>query len=285
MSNTFHFLRPFWLLSIIVLLILIVRLWKNRGEAAWASICDPHLLPYLMINSKKNRRHYILASLFLSILFMIIALAGPTWSRLPIPTYQQITPRVLLLDISDNMLSTALTPNLFTRAKFVMHDIFTHSDAGQWGLVVFTGEPFVVSPITEDPKTIDALLPMLTPDIMPVGGYQLSKALKKAATLITQAGYIKGQILLITARPADDEALEVVKTLANKGVQTSVMPMLAPDISPSLFEPLADAGKGTIVPFSNNMAFLLKWLRKQPEQFSYIRQDENNIQLWRDEGR
>src|SRR5262249_40593683 len=162
---------PWWLLAALPLLGLLWSLWRQSPRVlAWAAVCDRHLLEYLMQSKGQGRRHLALLSLFISGLCMCISLAGPTWSRLPVPLFKQIQPRVLVLDMSNAMLENDLTPDRLTRAKFKLHDLFKRRDIGQFGLVVYTGEPFVVSPLTDDARTIDSLLSSLSPDIMPVEG-------------------------------------------------------------------------------------------------------------------
>lgn len=282
----FHFLRPWWLLTILPLLGLLWFLWRQSPRLeAWAAVCDGHLLKHLVQSKGQGRRHLALSSLFISILCMIISISGPTWSRLPVPSYQQIQPRVLVLDMSEAMLAQDLAPDRLTRAKFKLHDLFKRRDVGQFGLVVYTGEPFVVSPLTDDAQTIDALLSSLSPDIMPVEGQHLEAALEEAGQLLANAGYKQGQILVLTGETPSLAAIEVAKTLAAKQIYTSVMPILASKVSSSLFKNLASAGQGQLVPFSDTSDDLEQWLKNSTGEEQYWLSRENDIPMWRDEGR
>ncbi|HHF7346367.1 TPA: VWA domain-containing protein [Legionella feeleii] len=286
MMADFHFLRPWWLLTCLPLLGFIGCLWRQSPRmGAWAAVCDSHLLNYLVQSKKQGKRHGALLFLLLSGLCMILSLAGPAWIRLPVPAYLQIQPRVLVLDMSDAMLANDLVPDRLNRAKFKLHDLFKRRDAGQLGLVVYTGEPFVVSPLTEDAQTIDALLDSLTPDIMPVEGQRLDSALEEAGELITQAGFDHGQILVLTAETPSLAAVEVASKLANKQIFTSVMPILANKTLNPLFERLAMAGKGQLVSFTDTSADLENWLKNTVTEQQYSRSQHNDIPMWRDEGR
>jgi Ca-activated chloride channel homolog len=286
MINSFHFLRPWWFLGLIPLVLLIVRLWRQNSQLhAWSVICDSHLLAQLIQNRGTTKRRGALVLFFISSLLMIISLAGPAWSRLPVPAYHQIQPRVLILDMSDSMLVRDLTPDRLSRAKFKLYDLLSQKEAGQFGLVVYTGEPFVVSPLTEDSNTITSLLQALTPDIMPVSGHQLDKALEQAAQLIKQAGYTRGQLLVLTGTPPDSAALNTAEKFADKGIFTSVMPIVAEQTLTSLFQPLAKAGKGELLLVSNTPENLIKWLKVSNDNQQFVRSQQNDIPLWRDEGR
>src|SRR5262245_56089855 len=132
----FHFLRPWWLLLLLPLFYFLWSLWRGSPRLeSWAAVCDSHLLKHLMQTKGQTRRHFALLSLFLSALSMSISLAGPSWTRLEVPAYKQVQPRVLILDMSETMLANDLMPDRLTRAKFKLHDLFKRPDIGQLGLI------------------------------------------------------------------------------------------------------------------------------------------------------
>lgn len=287
MISEFHLIRPFWLLALLPLSALFWRLFHQTSPmTAWRQICDAHLLPYLIQSRRYSRRMTALLFLGISTLFMIISLAGPTWSRLPVPTYQPIQPRVVLLDMSHSMLSKDLHPDRLSRAKFKLHDLFQHKGVGQFGLVVYTGEPFVVSPLTDDGQTIDALLSSLTTDVMPVEGQQLTQALEQASQLISQAGFQHGQLLVLTGTSPSRESIAVAKACARMGIHTSIMPMISPKtpLNP-LFQELADAGQGELIRFSDTSTDLDLWLNAFNKRQEYTADRQNDMPVWQDQGR
>ena len=283
----FHFIRPLWLLTLLPLLTLVWYVFHQTSSmTAWSKVCDVHLLPYLLQSKGSSRRVFSRLLLAVSGLLMIISLAGPTWSRLPVPTYQQIQPRVVVLDMSEAMLMNDLSPDRLTRAKFKLHDLFQHQDVGQFGLVVYTGEPFVVSPLTDDGQTIDALLASLSPDIMPVAGQQLASALEQASQLIARAGFQHGQIVVLTASTPSTEAVSVANMLAKAGIDTSVMPILSHDkpLDPR-FQQLAEAGQGQLIHFSDTSTDIQQWLAATHGNQHFAASLQNEIPVWRDQGR
>ncbi len=286
MIADFHFLRPLWLFALLPLGILVWRLFRRTPAMhAWSAICDSHLLPWLVQTTGRSKRALPLLLLTTCTLLMIISLSGPTWSRLPVPTYQQIQPRVLILDMTSAMLAHDLSPDRLSRAKFKLHDLFQHRDAGQFGLVVYTGEAFVVSPLTDDGQTIDALLSSLTPEIMPITGNRLDRALEQAKQLITQAGSDSGQILVLTANPPSQAAINAAKALAHGGIDTSVIPVLKKTSWMPLFERLATAGHGQVISFTDTEADVDQWLAVSHANQRYGVNLQNDIPVWRDQGR
>jgi Ca-activated chloride channel family protein len=296
MIQTFHFLRP-WCLGLLIphVLVFCQLARRNPPLKAWSAVCDAFLLTQLVHYSGQKNRYFLLSGLFISIACVIVSMAGPAWSKYPVPSYAQILPRVVVLDMSSAMLERDLAPDRLTRAKFKLHDLLGGANskqfsrgsvAGQWGFVVFTSEPFVVSPLTEDTKTIDTLLENISPSIMPVTGYRLDLALEEAATVIHQAGLQQGQLLVLTAETPNAAAMEVATHLAQGGIITSVMPLRAKEEAHNaLFKQLAVAGNGLLLPFTDNTSDLTPWLalQKGDQRFQFSAQD--TIAVWRDEGR
>lgn len=288
MLTELHLIRPFWLLAFIPLAVMAFFAFRKQTHAtAWHDVCDSHLLPYLIKTKPTMKRGLPLVSVFLSACFMIISLSGPSWSKLPVPTYQPIQPRMLILDMSEAMFETDVKPNRLSRAKFKLHDLLaTRREEGQFGLVVYTGEPFIAAPLTDDSQTIDALLPMLLPDTMPVNGHRLDSALSEAAKLFNQAGFQRGEMLVLTARAPSLDDIETAKGLYREGIHTSIMPVLAHQqgLNP-LFERFAQAGGGLLVPMTDTSDDLKQWLQMTRATQTFSADLYNEVPVWRDQGR
>jgi Ca-activated chloride channel family protein len=286
MMAEFHFLRPYWLLAIVPLIGLAVLFWRQTPRLhAWGEVCDSHLLAHLLQRKGQGKRIFSLSFLLLSAFFMIFSISGPAWYKFPVATYKSIQPRVLILDMSSSMMDTDLTPDRLSRAKFKLHDLLERKDVGQFGLVVFTGEPFVVSPLTDDGQTISSLLSTLTADIMPVGGQKLDAALNEANQLIKQAGYQQGQILVLSADTPSTEAIETAKKLAQAGIFSSIMPVKADKKLNPLFQRFATSGEGQLVEYSTDSSDLDQWINASNQNEHFAVTTDDNIPLWRDEGR
>lgn len=284
--SDFHVLRPWWFLACLPLLLLMLGLLQQRLTSyAWSKVCDAHLLPALLHHRGRTSRALALSLMSGSMLCMIIALAGPTWSKNKVPTYQQLKPRLILLDLSPAMLAQDLTPDRLTRAKFKIHDLLMHRNAGQYGLMVYADEPFVVSPITDDAQTIDVLLDSLTPSMMPVEGNRLEMALDEAKLMLTEMGIGFGEILVLTAQTPSAAAITAAKNLASQGYHLSVIPLHQDTTSLSAFTSLAKAGSGEMLRFTDSSHDIDKWLALEHKSAQYQLHRQEDIPLWRDEGR
>lgn len=286
MLTNLQFLRPWWFLLLIPLIFLGIALFKKRiKNSSWRSACDPKLLPHLIVMHTKKRYFLPFGLLMASGLSMILALSGPAWKKINIPTYQQIQPRIILLDMSDNMYENDLSPDRITRAKFKLHDLFNQKNSGQFALIAYTSEPFVVSPLTDDAQTIDTLVPALTENVMPIGGNNLRKALLAAKNLFKANGTTNGDILVISATIPDNNALVTARKLVTQGIHISILPIVADKNANTFFTPFANAGNGKLIDYTFNSNDIETWLKETKIKGTFKPNDLKNIPLMRDEGR
>jgi Ca-activated chloride channel family protein len=220
----FHFLRPWWLLAVLPLAALLWGLYRRRRSVGdWKDICDVGLLPHVLIggDGRTSRQPLFIAAL--GGIIAILALAGPVWERLPAPAFRNIAAVVIVLDLSSAMDAADLKPSRLERARYKIADILKARKDGQTALVVYAGDAFTVTPLTDDAATITAQLFALTSGLMPVQGERIDLALESAARLLRQAGLRSGDILLITAGERAAQAMDGVRRLKDDGYRVSVL--------------------------------------------------------------
>ena len=237
----FHFLYPaaFWLFVLLpVLWFWILR--RRKHHSGWQDLVDPALAPFILTG--RERRESLSALIIFSLLALlsILALAGPAWEKKEVPVFRQQQALVIALDLSASMYAQDLSPNRLEQARFKVMDILQARKGEQTGLVVFAGDAFPVSPLTDDIKTIEAQMKNLSPDIMPVQGGFLSLAIERSMELLQQSGAKSGNILLITDGMTDGaQALSAARAALAKGVNISVLGVGSVNGAPI---PLAEGG-------------------------------------------
>tara|TARA_R110002095_G_scaffold18138_3_gene21166 strand:- start:822 stop:2810 length:1989 start_codon:yes stop_codon:yes gene_type:complete len=195
----FHLLRPFWLLLLPLILLLGIWLWRQQaGANQWQTLIRPELLQHLLERRSSSQSRWPLLALLCGWSLAVLALAGPTWERLPQPLYSKQDALVLILDLSPSMMAQDLKPDRLTHAKHRLTDLIKARHEGQTGLVVYAGDAHLLAPISDDRQTLLTLVPGLSPGIMPVKGSQAEDAIETALRLLRDAGHSRGQILLIT---------------------------------------------------------------------------------------
>jgi len=238
--SEFHFLRPEWFLALPVALVFLWLLWNRRLRSrSWQEICDPALLPHLLLGRSQRRANWPLWLLLVGLLLALTALAGPTWKKQPQPLLRQQSALVILLDLSRSMNAGDLKPSRLERARLKIKDILRQRREGQTALVAFAGDAFVVTPLTDDNHTIELLLGSLDPELMPVQGSNPTRAMKLGAELLQRAGLKKGVLLLVTDEDRPQAADAAARKLNQQGIELEVLGVGTPQGAPI---PLPDGG-------------------------------------------
>jgi len=220
--NNLHFVRADWFYAFIPLfLFLLLAYKKTASNKNWRGVIDPQLLPFVLSESAGRQRRYPLLLVFIAVSLCITALAGPVYKKLPQPVYREQSSLVVLLDLSQSMNASDIKPSRLARAKLELLDLLKARKTGQTALVVYAADAFVVTPLTDDNANIANLVPSLETDMMPAQGSNLAKALAKTASLFSQAGVIKGDILVITddIHSRDESA---IKKIVSQGHRVSI---------------------------------------------------------------
>ncbi len=222
--SEFHFLRPWWLLAIIPAIILCVLLWRQkRRSSAWQNIIDTNLLKHLVEGEISTAFRWQLIGLMLAWLITTVALAGPSWQKIPQPVHQPENAVVILLDLSPSMLAEDLKPSRLVRARYKLIDYLQKRKEGVTALIAYAGEAHVVSPLTDDTNTITNLLPALEPAIMPLPGSNIEMATELATQLFNDAGIHRGEILVATDG-IDPQAFSTLRELlGGKNFRLSIL--------------------------------------------------------------
>ena len=197
--ENFHFLRPEWFYALapIVFLFVILKLRQGKGSS-WENAIDATLLPYLLDNESGKVSKNPLFLIPVVWVLATIALAGPVWEKTPQPVHEREDALVIIFDLTRSMYSIDVKPNRLVRARRKMLDLLSMREEGVTALIVYSGDAHIVSPLTDDAKTISEMIPAITPEIMPSAGSQLTPALHLAKKLFEDAGMTSGRILIVT---------------------------------------------------------------------------------------
>ena len=174
-------------------------MWRvNSNITAWDKAIDKSLLPFLLDRSKNAAQRTPLLMLFTAWILSTIAIAGPVWEQLPQPVQKREDALVIVMDLSLSMFAPDHNPSRIDLAKRKLRDILTLREEGQTALVVYAGDAHTVTPLTDDVVTIDALVPSLSPNIMPLFGSNPVPAIDMAINLLDDIESSDGRILLMT---------------------------------------------------------------------------------------
>ncbi|HET7662622.1 MAG TPA: tetratricopeptide repeat protein [Rhodanobacteraceae bacterium] len=219
---SFHFLRPWWLLLVLAWLpLLLWRLRAARRGGALERLADADLLSHLLVQTGRSRRWFWLPGCLAGVL-ATLAMAGPTWQRLPQPLYSDGAAQVVVVSLSQRMLARDVEPNRMQRVRFKVHDLLHANAGGRNGLVAYAGAAFTVAPLTTDAHALDDLLDALAPSVMPAPGDAPAKGIERGIKLLQHTGVHGGSLVLVTDR-ANDAAVAAARRAREQGIRVSVL--------------------------------------------------------------
>ncbi len=305
-----HLLRPYWLLALLPLALVLWRMWRSESESqSWRAVCDPRLLHYLLIGGARTSTQWPLLVAGIAGVLSILALSGPVWKKLPQPVLREHSAMVVALDLSRSMDAADLRPSRLQRARLKLLDLLRMRREGQTALLVYAAQPFVVTPLTDDAKTIASQVTTISTSMMPSQGSRSDRALLKAQQLLHNAGIPRGDILLITDEVDHPQSTTVPQKVVKAGHRISVLgigtrdgaPIPKPDggffknpagdivivkLHEENLRQLAQAGGGRYHRLSvddSDLDYLLAGVQTRPAQNSETKQNLTT-DIWHEEG-
>jgi Ca-activated chloride channel homolog len=273
----FHLLRPLWLWALVpVAAVLAMMLWRQSPEAQWGGVIARHLLKNLVV--RPGRRWSVNPAWLVAtgLVFAIIGLSGPTWTRELPPFVEDKAPLMIALALSSSMGETDVAPSRLERAKQKIGDLLAARAGARTGLIAYAGTAHLVMPLTDDRAVIAPFLAALVPGLMPQDGKNASAAITLATqSLATEP--VAGSVLLVAddLGNADSGALRQAAG-RNNLLMLAVRPPQAAAAATSF------AGSG-VVPVSIDGADIHALERRIETRFQAAQGDAFGAQ-WRDEG-
>lgn len=280
--DEFHFLRPWWLVGFPVGAWLVWMLFRGGlTGGSWHRVVDLMLQGHVLARPEVfSERRWPMITALAGLAIAVIALAGPTWERIPVPAYRSQEALVVALDLSRSMDAADLEPSRLARARLKLLSLLDRRESGETALVVFTAHAFTVTPLTTDTHAIAALVAALYTDIMPSRGSYPEVGLEKAAALLRQAGLGDGEILLISDAEVSDASLAAARNMASEGFRISVLAVGTEEGAP-IADPdggFMTDGAGRVVIPSLDLAGLRRLAQAGGGRFAQLSPDDSDLE-------
>src|SRR5580704_5004162 len=114
------FLRPWWLL---LGLLSLLSFFSPATSSSWAKVIDKKLLPHLLKDQTKKILLWQRLLWPAFIIILSIAIAGPSWQKIPELDSFKKAPLIIALEVSDQMLASDISPTRLKRAFFKIEDL------------------------------------------------------------------------------------------------------------------------------------------------------------------
>lgn len=185
----FRFAEPFWLLLAAPLALLGAWAWWRQRtlRARRDKLADAHLLPGLGVTDRvlrASRRQLVAGAL--GLLCWTVALANPQWGTRTRLTAVRTTELIVALDVSQSMLAADLAPSRLGRAQLFLSDLLEALGGERVGLVLFAGEAYLQTPITNDYGAVLQFARSANPSRVGAAGTNFAAALRLTRQLLVR---------------------------------------------------------------------------------------------------
>lgn len=166
-SNTEQWFLAIFLILYLIFLGRIFWIARRLGTSAGSSVLK-----------------FLLRSVYFGL--MLLALLNPSFGELKGTIKAQGKDILLLIDISKSMDATDIQPSRLEKAKFEINRFVNHFNKDRIGLIVFSEDALLLSPLTFDNSAINYLVPKINTNLLPEGGTNFTPALELAVDRLSK---------------------------------------------------------------------------------------------------
>ena len=212
-----HFAEPAWLwLAVLGPLVLLAlqrySAWARQRQLA--QMASPHFVEELTRSLSPVRRWIKDAFLLVAVAGLGLAMARPQWGQQETGGQVLGQDTVFLLDCSQSMLATDVTPNRLQRAKLAIRDFVQRQAHGRVGLVAFSGQAFLQCPLTYDFGAFEEALAAVDEKTIPIPGTDVGRAIDEGFRAMNKAAGRKLAILITDGEDLEKGGIKMAERLA-----------------------------------------------------------------------
>lgn len=126
---------------------------------------------------RRKVKHILLIGV---VVFSLLALARPQWGFEWREIKREGLDILFVIDTSKSMLTQDVKPNRLERTKFAVKDVIKKLKGDRVGLLAFSGDAFMMCPLTNDYGGFLLTLNELNVNVVPRGGTDLERAIEVA---------------------------------------------------------------------------------------------------------
>lgn len=171
-----------------------------------------------MLKNFSTTKLIIKACLLLFGIFLIfLSLLSPQWGTKDNDVKQEGRDILIALDISKSMLAQDFAPNRLEFAKNKIKDLLNTIDSDRLGLILFSSDSFIQTPLTRDIYSFLSFLDQVDVESISGGSTVIDRAIKQALDMFDSSLLNNKKILIIFTDGEDfSKNLEDIKKRAQK---------------------------------------------------------------------
>lgn len=221
----FEYEKYIWFFWIVLLVILLSLYFYNKRKHILSRFIAKNLF-------KERLQNFSVLGSFLQYLFFILALISLSLALLkPYHGFEmreikrQGVELYFLVDLSPSMQAQDIKPSRLMRAKFEIQDFLKILTGDKIGLIGFSGEAFVLVPLTTDYSTFSLLLNDLDTDLIPLTGTDIKGAITKASASFKQHDSSVAKAIVLITDGEDSVGLDakIIEEIKNFNINVFVL--------------------------------------------------------------
>ncbi len=221
------FARPelLWLAAALpLLLVAMLALYARRRRRAVKALGDRELVRRLGAGELARFPVARLLLLVPAAAALGAAIADPRWGAESVESHSAAFNVALAADVSKSMWAKDVAPNRLERERMLARLVLQELPTDRFGIVVFAGRAYVLTPLTVDHGALELYVDALDPEMVSQGGTSLASAIRQATGLVIADPKIKGDravVLMTDGEALEEEAdvLDAARSAAGAGVR------------------------------------------------------------------
>ncbi len=217
-----HFAQPhFWNALVLVALVAGALTFLARMRRKAMNRFGDKRLAFVTARSF-SVRHFMWKEILIVLVFLmsVVALTRPQWGF----DWKEIKRRgvdiLIAVDTSKSMLTEDVRPNRLERSKLAVKDLLKKLKGDRVGLIAFSGDAFLMCPLTADYSGFLLSLDDLSPASIPRGGTNLGRAIEEAISGYGEVpAKYKAVVILTDGESWEGDPLKWAKLAAEKKVR------------------------------------------------------------------
>lgn len=234
------FARPelLWLAGALPLLVLVTLiLFARRRRRAVAALGDRELVRRLGAGELARFPWARALVLLPAAAALGAAVADPRWGAESVESHSSSFNVALAADVSKSMWAKDVAPSRLERERLLSHLVLRELPSDRFGIVVFAGRAYVLTPLTADHGALELYVDALDPEMVSQGGTSLASAIRQATGLVVADPKVKGDraVVLMTdgeALEEEGDVLAAARTAAQAGVRVFAAGLGTPEGAP-----------------------------------------------------
>jgi len=216
-----NFLWGLLAVPLLIILFLAVRRWKRK---ALARLGDKEVIKNIIPDVSFSRPTLKFILFIIAYGLLIIGAADPQIGTATDDVQKKGADLMILLDVSNSMLSQDLAPSRLENAKRALDQLIDNLHNERIGIVVFAGEPYVQLPVTTDYSAAKLFLSEISTGMVPVQGTAIGAAIDMGVQSFDfKNNTAKAMILMTDGENHEDDAVRAAQDAADKKVMINVI--------------------------------------------------------------